>query len=452
MAIFIQPKNIVETNISRINNDAINSVLLDIPNLLEDYLVISSISQDFYDEKYEANKYYYRGTTKRQDFTIYASNKYISCYGQKVLYDFSDKNYAVDEILSGRDGAYKNITFEYTSFTGIKPKPESGYYYSGGTNEPTSTTEHQKEFSKLNIKFSTSDNIQNIARNCNDGDIIIITDETNKDVLSLVIIYFIIQDIDTDNRQYNVSVRTNLSIKTIGVSSNNTYSNESGFVLVGNELLNDKVYITPMGLIDNVVSIEEVEIQTKQITTTRIRCSKKIGANSSSITIKIRVYDDFDEDFVVVTVVIPQNVVSATTFNTANWYLDSVISITPEYDDVYYYSLPNTNRQADAIAYNIEQNYSNGKSTCVLNCSIDDYYDEQHNKVISKRGENGLPMTFKNNDIVYPKRMTMVRSGNEMARQTVDLVNGKRFRVVGVKVKYDGVVMQELTLQEEKID
>lgn len=119
-------------------------------------------------------------------------------------------------------------------------------------------------------------------------------------------------------------------------------------------------------------------------------------------------------------------------------------------------------QQVEELTDKIEYNYSSGKSTMVLNCSIDNYYEgiwdetkqeyvsDITQKVISKNGSDNLPMYFKNNDIVIPKRVKMVRSGNEMVQQPCDLIAGKKFRVVGVKVKYDGCVMQELTLQEEK--
>lgn len=120
-------------------------------------------------------------------------------------------------------------------------------------------------------------------------------------------------------------------------------------------------------------------------------------------------------------------------------------------------------QQVEELTDKIEYNYSNGKSTAVLNCSIDNYYEgvwdaikqeyvaDPTQKVISKNGSDNLPMYFKNNDIVRPKRVKMVRkSDGSMEQEQCDLVEGKIFRVVGVKIKYDGRIMQELTLQEEK--
>jgi hypothetical protein len=92
--------------------------------------------------------------------------------------------------------------------------------------------------------------------------------------------------------------------------------------------------------------------------------------------------------------------------------------------------------------------YSNGKETAVIRCSIGDYYDESKNKVISIDNST-KKMSFKENDEVIP--MVYNQYGQD---QPISFYSGgeepKKFKVLGVKKYYDGAVWQELTLQEIK--
>jgi hypothetical protein len=92
--------------------------------------------------------------------------------------------------------------------------------------------------------------------------------------------------------------------------------------------------------------------------------------------------------------------------------------------------------------------YSNGKETAVIRCSIGDYYDESENKVISIDNST-KKMSFKENDEVIP--MVYNNNGED---QPISFYSGgeepKKFKVLGVKKYYDGAVWQELTLQEIK--
>lgn len=92
----------------------------------------------------------------------------------------------------------------------------------------------------------------------------------------------------------------------------------------------------------------------------------------------------------------------------------------------------------DVIAH-----YKNGKETATIRCGIENYYDINGNKVISK-GE--LPMTFHIGDRVIPyvygangkdKPMSLKKDGSP-----------KEFNVVGKNMIYDGAILQELVLQE----
>lgn len=89
-------------------------------------------------------------------------------------------------------------------------------------------------------------------------------------------------------------------------------------------------------------------------------------------------------------------------------------------------------------------NYSNGKETATIRCSISQYYDEKGKLVISSK--NADKMLFEHYDKVVP----MVRSGRrkELAMSYTADGLAKVFDVVGVRVFFDGAVWQELTLRE----
>lgn len=101
-------------------------------------------------------------------------------------------------------------------------------------------------------------------------------------------------------------------------------------------------------------------------------------------------------------------------------------------------------------AESLIQQYSNGKETAKVRCSIGEYADENDNLVISTKTDS--KMLFEHYDKVVP----MVRNGDGIDLAMSYDKNGlaKVFDVVGVKVFFDGAVWQELTLREsgESID
>ena len=96
------------------------------------------------------------------------------------------------------------------------------------------------------------------------------------------------------------------------------------------------------------------------------------------------------------------------------------------------------------LAKNIIDNYSNGKETATLLCSISDYYDESKNKVIAIDSTN--KMCFRMYDEVIP--YTFGADGEDKPLSKNKDGSPKHFKVLGVKPIYDGAVWQELTLQE----
>jgi hypothetical protein len=89
--------------------------------------------------------------------------------------------------------------------------------------------------------------------------------------------------------------------------------------------------------------------------------------------------------------------------------------------------------------------YSNGKETATLLCSISDYYDERENKVIAIDNSTNK-MCFRMYDIVEP--YVCGANGQDKPLSRNKNGNPKQFQVLGVKPIYDGAVWQELTLQE----
>ena len=89
--------------------------------------------------------------------------------------------------------------------------------------------------------------------------------------------------------------------------------------------------------------------------------------------------------------------------------------------------------------------YSNGKETATLLCSISDYYDESGNKVIAIDNSTNK-MCFRMYDIVEP--YVFGANGQDKPLSKNKDGSPKQFQVLGVKPIYDGAVWQELTLQE----
>ena len=89
--------------------------------------------------------------------------------------------------------------------------------------------------------------------------------------------------------------------------------------------------------------------------------------------------------------------------------------------------------------------YSNGKETATLLCSISDYYDDSGNKVIAVDNSTNR-MCFRMYDIVEP--YVFGANGQDKPLSKNKDGSPKQFQVLGVKPIYDGAVWQELTLQE----
>lgn len=96
----------------------------------------------------------------------------------------------------------------------------------------------------------------------------------------------------------------------------------------------------------------------------------------------------------------------------------------------------------------INEAYKNGKETATIKCSINDYLDSDGNVVISKKDQT-KKITFDIGDIVIP--YVLSPKGDIPMSTNLD-GSAKKFLVTGVGLESDGVLWQNLTLQETDID
>ena len=104
--------------------------------------------------------------------------------------------------------------------------------------------------------------------------------------------------------------------------------------------------------------------------------------------------------------------------------------------------------QIPYIEYNLENiisQYKNGKETAIILCSINDYFDENGNKVIDIKSNS--KMMFKEFDEVIPYIFTSSKQDKPMSISSIG--TPKTFIVIGVRPYYDGAVWQELYLLEK---
>lgn len=104
----------------------------------------------------------------------------------------------------------------------------------------------------------------------------------------------------------------------------------------------------------------------------------------------------------------------------------------------YYLNTDGTRDKAISKAFfKTVQEYKDGKEIITLLCSIDNYYDENGNKVVSI--DNSNKMTIEIGDIIKPMRFT--------AKGQDEPIN--EYQVIGWNLFYDGAVWQEITAQEK---
>lgn len=110
-----------------------------------------------------------------------------------------------------------------------------------------------------------------------------------------------------------------------------------------------------------------------------------------------------------------------------------------------YYQHTDTNAIEKVFSETLND-YTKGKETATIRCSISDYYDfNSGDKVLSIDNSTGK-MSFKMYDRVIP--MVYGADGKDRPMSSYQDGKGKVFQVLGSKIYYDGAVWQELSLQE----
>ena len=109
------------------------------------------------------------------------------------------------------------------------------------------------------------------------------------------------------------------------------------------------------------------------------------------------------------------------------------------------YKANNIENQLDFMAKNILKAYMKGKETATITCSINDYYDENGNKVIAIDNSTNK-MLFEVFDEVIPMGYSASRIDEPMSVNPDG--TPKVFQVISVEPFDDGVVMQKISLIE----
>lgn len=520
MAIVIKPKNIYNKDVKYLNDNAIRSASTAVHNLNKELVVLSNANITFWREKQSDvdDKYFWLGSPNvyEQGFQFYEANHSDT----SGIYSYDNTNltivYKYEEYALGEDDYDYDIFVDYSVTTGGSKVAKTGASYdmcdssfSGNKNVKTSkrTDESQEaNLESIELKYTQStiwyydgddaDLVDYIYNNIGGKTfvIVVLLNHTTSSKISYVVAFRVF---DRLNGTYNylVDAQYSFSVQLLRDAYEQTETQDNTYNMDSNELLADGIGIT----IDNTVDFSVFRVMNGLLATDYIKIKT---SNDELVTSNVDILIHEHEN--IGTALLPiygDNVIKVINATIQNGNSESaqcltstasgqvrlsglvtygtewdntiqfeIVSITPKYDDTYVY-IKYKKPIYSILQDSVIDNYEDGKQTAVLECSIDDYYDEQaywdanrseyqeyvvdYSKIeISKSGADNLPILFKNNDIVRPKivRMveTIVNGKKKMEQQETDLIDGKKFRVIGVRVKYDGCIMQELTLQEEK--
>jgi hypothetical protein len=102
---------------------------------------------------------------------------------------------------------------------------------------------------------------------------------------------------------------------------------------------------------------------------------------------------------------------------------------------------------SEKLLKEVYERYKGGKETATLLCGVDKYYDlESQTIIIDPEAESEeIPPLFKKYDIVVP----FIKSNNgEIPLSKNADGTAKTFQIIGVNIKYNGVLKQEIVIQE----
>lgn len=106
-------------------------------------------------------------------------------------------------------------------------------------------------------------------------------------------------------------------------------------------------------------------------------------------------------------------------------------------------NLDNGEDMTQSIIRHILSEYGKGTECVTIKCAISEYYDEEGEISVSKNTYGNR--SFKKLDIVTPY---ITKKGVEVPYSTYENGNPKKFQIVGIKYHSDGIIWQDLILQE----
>lgn len=255
--------------------------------------------------------------------------------------------------------------------------------------------------------------------------------------------------------------------KTESYSYNNKYNKSAIFELPQNELCQKEtaIYVSPKSQLEQVNLTLEISMTNYGL---QIRSTQKNNDNvnknvASDVTVGLNVNYLGNSH---ITVTIPKGRYISDRISIPGSALSQPIltlvydnngypEIYPAFDEKYEYGVRETLSSTPIygknlipiqkfVAQNIIDGYKNGKQTAKISCAVDDYYDENGNKIIDT-ATSDKPL-FDIDDIVIPYVYT--NKGDKPLSYNKDFTP-KQFRVVGTKISDRQGGMQELTLLEE---
>lgn len=485
MPVVIEPKNIFDKNISRLNDNAINSIE-NIENVMSGRRTnIYDVSEVFYDESLVEKGFGFSKIQNIQKDSILYDVAY-----KFQTYNIGEDEYEYDDIANNIDELTHYVFNDINLF---------GYICTYLKRYSSSKEETYYKGKTYFVRaYNNISNISNIIRQyAGSNGIIIDMNKTNRSVISYYVFYTTREQTDSYTTYTLDAHDTFFDIRIYKYLKGRQAQNNYDYVFEKSELSLDSNSIIKAynGTKINRVSVDRAyrDSIAKYLCHIEYNTQYPVDSDIEGVfELQYTITQNYTKE-------VPFTIHSGQQTGTVDYIMEEahhndyyplitsckVIGLNisgsvtdyPPHDNTYtyigsgyYYQGDNyVDESAATTSLNellcglIVDNYTDGKSTAVLNCSIDNYYEgvwdaikqeyvaDPTQKVISKNGSDNLPMYFKNNDIVVPKRVKMVRkSDGSMEQEECDLVEGKIFRVVGVRIKYDGRIMQELTLQEEK--
>lgn len=144
------------------------------------------------------------------------------------------------------------------------------------------------------------------------------------------------------------------------------------------------------------------------------------------------------------------------TDNTVAYYPNNAVGISGEFalptnelvqgDNTYGTITDYATDYAEEFLFDVYNRYRGGKETATLLCAVSKYYELDGTLLIDPEAESAsVPPLFKKYDIVVPY---IASSNGEIPLSKKPDGTAKMFQIIGVNIKYNGVLRQEIVIQE----